>query len=335
MKKCHPIIVGLALLLAVALGSISCIAKPPTKAEQTRSLMDTFVTITVYAENETTADKAINAAFARMEEIERKASIFDEQSEAFQLNQDGYLDTPSHDLLNLLTMSADYSQLTDGHFDITVQPLLDLWAGGLWQESEEAQQSRIDGTLGLVGWDKISIEDNSIYFKAEGMEITLGGIAKGYAADEALDVLEDMGIKHALVNVGGDMTTLESKPDGQPWNIALVNPDNTSQSLAIFNLSDKSVATSGNYERYFDLEKKAHHIINPRTGYSATECISVTIVAEDATQADALATGVFVMGHEKGMNLVESLDDVECLIVDTERAIHHSSGLSQYINERQ
>jgi len=332
MKKCHPIIVGLAILLAVALGSISCIAKPPTKAEQTRSLMDTFVTITVYAENETTAGEAINAAFARMEELETRASIFDEQSEAFQLNRDGYLDTPSDDLLELLTMSVYYSQMTDGHFDITVQPLLDLWAGGLWRESEEIQQSRIDETLGLVGWDKVGIEDNSIYFKADGMEITLGGIAKGYAVDEALEILEDMSIKHALVNAGGDMSTLGSKPDGEPWQVALVNPDDTSQSLATFAIKDKSVATSGNYERYFDPEKKAHHIINPRTGYSATECISVTIVAEDAAQADALATGVFVMGPEKGMNLVESLDDVECLIVDTERVIHRSSGLPQYIN---
>jgi len=331
MKKCRPVIAGLIILLAITLGSISCIAKPLTKVEQTRNLMDTFVTITVYSEEET-ANEAINAAFTRMEEIERKASIFDEQSEAFQLNRDGYLDAPSDDLLQLLTLSADYSQITDGYFDITVQPLLDLWAGGLWKESKEAQQSKIDETLGLVGWDKVGIEDNNIYFKTEGMEITLGGIAKGYAVDEALEILEDMGIKHALVNAGGDMSALGSKPDGEPWQVALVNPDDTSQSLATFNLSDKSVATSGNYERYFDPEKKAHHIINPRTGYSATECISVTIVAEDATQADALATGVFVMGPEKGVNLVESLDGVECLIVDTERAIHRSSGLSQYIN---
>jgi len=114
-----------------------------------------------------------------------------------------------------------------------------------------------------------------------------------------------------------------------------VNPDNTTQSLATFNLSDKSVATSGNYERYFDPEKKAHHIINPKTGYSATECISVTIIAENGTQADALATSVFVMGPLEGMNLVESLDGVECLIVDAERTIHRSSGLPQYISERQ
>ena len=335
MKKFHPfIIVGLVIFLAVALGGISCTAKPLTKTEQTRSLMGTFVTVTVYSDKET-ADNAIDAAFARMEEIEREASTFIDQSEVSQLNRDGYLDTPSHDILELLTMSTDYSQLTDGYFDITVKPLLDLWSGGLWQESEEIQQSKIDETMGLIGWDKISIADNRIDLEAEGMKITLGGIAKGYAADEALEILRDMGIKHALVNVGGDMSTLDSKPDGKPWSVALVNPDDTSQSLATFNLSDKSIATSGNYERYFDPEKKAHHIINPKTGYSAAESISVTIIAESGTQADALATGVFVMGPEEGMNLVESLDGVECLIVDTERTIHLSSGLSQYTSERQ
>lgn len=335
MKKFHPfIIAGLFVFLAVALGSISCTAKPLTKVEQTRSLMGTFATITVYADKET-ADNAIDAAFTRMDEIEREASTFIEQSEVSQLNRNGYLDAPSHDILELLTMSADYSQLTDGYFDITVKPLLDLWSGGLWQESEEVQQSKIDEALGLVGWDKISIEDSRIGLKVEGMEITLGGIAKGYAADEALEVLRDMGIKHALVNVGGDMSALGSKPNEEPWSISLVNPDDTSQFLATFNLSGKSIATSGNYERYFDPEKEVHHIINPKTGYSANESISVTIIAENGTQADALATGVFVMGPEEGMNLVESLDGVESLIVDAERVIHRSSGLSQYTSERQ
>ncbi len=333
MKGCHAVRAGLLILLAIVIGGISCTAKPLTKFEQTRSLMDTFVTITVYSDEET-AQEAINAAFSRMEEIEKEASIFDEESEAYQLNRDGYLESPSADLMELLAMSADYSRMTNGYFDITVQPLLDLWAGGLWQESEEVQKSKIEETMKLVGWEKIGIDDG-IYFKTDGMKITLGGIAKGYAVDEALKVLEQMGIKHALVNAGGDMSALGSKPNGEPWNIALVNPDDTSQSLATFNCSDKSVATSGNYERYFSPDKKVNHIINPKTGFSAQDCISVTIIADSGTQADALATGVFVMGPDEGMKLVESLDDVECLIVDAERTIHRSSGLSQYLSERQ
>jgi thiamine biosynthesis lipoprotein len=143
-----------------------------------------------------------------------------------------------------------------------------------------------------------------------------------------------MGVKYALVDAGGDMGTINSKPDGELWNIALVNPDDTSQSLANFEFSDKSVATSGNYARYFNPEKTVHHIINPKTGYSATECISVTVIAGSPTEVDALSTSVFVMGPEVGMKLVESLDDVECLIVDADRTIHRSSGLSQYLVER-
>jgi len=334
MKKCYKVIACLLILLTVALGATGCIRKPLMKFEETRDMMDTFVTITVYSD-EQTAEEAISAAFARIEEVVKAASIFDEQAEAFQLNRDGHLDTASDDLLQLITMSLDYNQMTDGAFDITVQPLLDLWAGGLWKESAEVQQSRIDETMGLIGSDKIVIEGNRIYFKVEGMKITLGGIAKGYAVDEALEVLSNMGIRHALVNAGGDMGTLGSKPNQEPWNVALVNPDDTSQCLANFNVSDKAVCTSGNYVRYFDPEKKVHHIMNPKTGYSANECISVTIVAENCTHADALATGVFVMGPEDGMRLVESLDDVECLIVDTNRVIHYSSGLSNYLIQRQ
>jgi thiamine biosynthesis lipoprotein len=117
------------------------------------------------------------------------------------------------------------------------------------------------------------------------------------------------------------------------WNVSLVNPDDTSQSLANFRFADQAVATSGNYERYFDPAKEVHHIVNPKTGYSASECISVTIIAENCTQADTLATSVFVMGTENGLSLVESLNDVEALIVDSDRVIYQSSGLSDYLLE--
>ncbi|MFC1907843.1 FAD:protein FMN transferase [Chloroflexota bacterium] len=300
--------------------------------EETRSLMGTYVTVVVYSDEET-AEEALNVAFARMEEVEKRASIFDEESEVFKLNQDGYLDTPSDELLELINLSLYYSELTDRSFDITVQPLLDLWAGGLWKETEEVQQNKINQTLELVGSDKIGMEVNRIYFTAEGTRITLGGIAKGYAVDEALEVVRGMGVKYALVNAGGDIGTIGSKPEEEPWDIALVNPDDTNQCLATFSFSDKSVATSGNYERYFDPEKEAHHIINPKTGRSATDCISVTIIAENCTQADTLATAVFVMGPDGGMKLVESLDDVECFIIDADRIIYRSSGLSNYLSE--
>ncbi len=334
MRKPYLIIASVLVLIIATPSAISCTAPSLlSKFEDTRSMMDTFVTITVYAPDEEKADSVIGAAFDRMEEIEKVASIFDEEAQAFQLNRDGYLEAPSEDLQQLITQSLEYGKLTDGAFDITVQPLLELWEAGLWQEPQEVQERRINETLALVGGDKISVEDDRIFFTEAGMKITLGGIAKGYAVDEALKVIKKMGIKHALVNAGGDLATLGSKPEGEPWLIALVNPDDLTQSLANFTIAGEALATSGNYERYFDPEREAHHIINPKTGYSAQECISATVIAPNATQADTLSTSIFVMGPEAGVALVDSLSNVECLIVSADRTIYVSSGLSVYLAE--
>ncbi len=340
MKRSYRVITGLLMLLIVLLMSVSCTGEPPKRFEETRDLMDTYVKVVIYAD-EGIAEEAINAAFTRMEEINRIATTWDSEGEAFKLNQTGYLDTPSDELLALINLSLDYSELTDGSFDITVQPLLDLYEYNpdadkqFWELDESTQQAAIDEALKLVGPDQIIIEDNTVRFKEEGTKITLGGIAKGYAVDEALEVLKDMGIKYALVDAGGDIGTLGSKPEGELWSIALVNPDDTSEYLVDFKIKDKSIATSGNYERYFDPEAEIGYIMDPKTGYSVTGSISVTIIAESCTQADALATAVFVMGPEDGMRLVESLDDVESFIVDADRIIHQSSGLSKYLSERQ
>lgn len=297
--------------------------------------MDTFVTVIIY-ESPDTGQESIDAAFTRMEEIETIATTWDSKGEAYRLNEAGYLDNPSEELLEMIELSLEFNEITDGCFDITVQPLLDLWQYDpdaekqFWELDKSDQQSAIDATMKLVGNDRIILDGNTIRL-TEGSSITLGGIAKGYAADEALETLKDLGIKHALVNAGGDIRTLGTKPDGESWGIALVNPDDTTQSLASFVVEGQAVTTSGNYERYFNPDKSAHHIINPKTGFSADMCISVTIIAESGTRADALATGVFVLGPDNGMDLVENLDDVEALIVDTARNIYRSSGLALYL----
>ena len=326
-------VIPVLLIFLVALFILTTACSAVEEFKETRDLMNTYVTITVYSNDGEAAEGAIDAAFARMEEIISIASIFDSESEAFKLNQDGYLDNPSNEFKKLITTSIDYGNLTGGSFDITIQPILDLWNEGLWKEEESVQKERVTEALQLTGWDKIAVESNRIYFKTDGMEITLGGIAKGYVVDEALKVLGNNNIKYALVNAGGDMGTIGTKPDDIPWSVSLVNPDDNSQSIATFEFSDKAIATSGNYERYFDLEKKAHHILNPRTGFSTSECISVSIITDNCTRADILATSVFVMGPDEGIKFVDSLDDVECLIIDSDREIDHSSGLARYFKE--
>lgn len=334
MKKTSiSILVGLILCIILP-ASASCTSERLERFEETRSLMDTFVTVVVYS-NPDTGQDAINAAFSRMEEIETIATTWDSKGEAYRLNETGYLDEPSRELLEMIELSLEYNQITNGCFDITVQPLLDLWEYDtdaekqFWEMDESTQLSAIDDAMNLVGRDSIILSGNSIRLR-EGSKITLGGIAKGYGADEALKTLKNLGINRALVNAGGDITTMGTKPGGEAWGIALVNPDDTTQSLANFVVKGQAVTTSGNYERYFNPDKTAHHIINPKTGFSAGECISVTIIADNGAMADALATGVFVLGPVKGMNLVESLKGVETLIVGSDRNIYQSSGLSQY-----
>lgn len=335
--KLYKSLFGLLLLIIVLPVTFGCTKELPAKFEETHSLMDTYVRVVVYTD-EDIAGEAINAAFARIEEIEKIATTWDSEGKAFQLNQSGYLDAPPDELLELIDLSVYYSELTDGSFDITVQPLLDLWAYDpdaeqqFWELDESTQTAAINEALKLVGPNQIIISNGTIRLK-ENAAITLGGIAKGYAVDEALRVIANMGIKYALIDAGGDIGTLGTKPDGELWNVALANPDDTSQSLAHFRFSNRAVATSGNYERYFDPKKEVHHIVNPKTGYSAGECISATIIAESCTRADTLATSVFVMGPQAGLALVESLDDVEALIVGSDRIIYQSSELSDYLQE--
>ena len=320
------------LFLVIVCGSLAFagnLFKHFSKFEQIRPLMGTFARITIYAPDEKIGMDAINAAFSRIKEIEGRASIFDENAEAFRLNRDGYLDNPSDDLLKLIAVSQNYCRQTNGFFDITVQPLLDLWGTEeLWHESLEIQQEKIKETIELIGSDKINIKDNRISFMTDGMKITLGAIAKGYAASEAVHILESKGIEHALVDIGGDISVLGNKPGGEAWQVAVINPDDTSQPLATFAISNKSLTTSGNYQRYFTPDKKVHHIMNPKTDHSANECISASIIAENGTLADTLATSVFAMGPKAGLEFVGALDGTECLLVDSNRVIHKSSGLS-------
>ena len=327
---CLTTLSSLLLLIAVFFsGSCSTVTLPAF--EETRNLMGTYVRIVVYSD-EDTANAAIDAAFTRIEEISAIASRFDPASETSLLNLNGSISAPSSEMLDLIRKSIEYYEMSNGYFDITCLPLLTLWGSKVndtWFYLLDAtmQQAMINDTLELVGSDKITVTDNEISFQKAGMKITLDGIAKGYAVDEALKVIKAMGIKHALVDAGGDIGTLGSKSNGNPWMISLVNPKILSQSLAHFPIRDSAIATSGNYLRYFDPDARVGHILNPITGYSATGCQSVTILAANCTKADILATAVFAMGAEQGMNLVESLSGVEALIVDSEGTVHRSSGL--------
>ena len=324
-------IVSIFIILLLSPGLTAC-RVPLERFEETREKMGTYVNIVIYSTGED-AGEIIDRGFTIIDEQSKISSNYDPQSSVSKLNRDGFINDAPSELIEIIRLSIEYNQISSGAFDISVDPVLGLWSGGLWQESEEVQQQKIDEALKLVGSSMIHVEGESIRFDKEGMSVTLGGIAKGYIVDRVLESLKNAGIKNALVNAGGDIATLGKKPDGEKWIISLENPDNPAEKIASFGVAGEAVTTSGNYYRYFDPEGEVHHIIDPRTGYSANGCISVTVIAENATIADILSTSVFVLGPDEGMELVEELDNVEALIIDSERKITLSSDMDKYLIE--
>lgn len=314
----------------------SCGFRTLERFEETREMMGTYVTIIIYADRQK-APEIIDEAFLRIQAISDIASIYDPESQISELNRQGRIEGASWELLELISLSKKYYQVSGGSFDITISPVLRLWQEGLWKESPEVQQEKVEKALELVSSDMIIIEGESIYFATEGMSADLGGIAKGYAVDQSLEVIAAYGVGSALVNAGGDVSTLGKKAAGGKWMVELDDPygpddEKTElEPLPSFEFEDMAVATSGNYYRYYDPDREIHHITDPRTGYSADKCISATIIASTCTEADVLATAVFVMGPEQGMDLVEELEGVEALIIDNDKNIYHSSGLFKYI----
>lgn len=321
---------GVIICLLLGLLLISGCAEQLVETKQTEERMGTTVTITVIDSDVEKAESAIEHAFLEIEKIEELMSLYIENSSVSVLNKEGILEDAHIDLIYTIKKAQYYSYLSDGAFDITVQPILDLYTTSFDVNKRAPSDEEINAALGLVDYKNVIVEDEEIRFGKKGMAITLGGIAKGYAIDRAVEILELNGVKHALVNAGGDMRAIGKKSGSEEWQIALQNPRNAEEYITIIKLNNKSVATSGDYERYFEPTKKFHHIVNPKTGYSATELISVTIIAEKAIDADALATSVFVMGPEEGMELIEQLENVEGLLITKDREILKSSGFEEF-----
>jgi len=253
----------------------------PRLFKETRILMDTFCEISCYSQDKI----AIKEAFAEIERIEKLCSRFDEKSELSKVNALAGQEevVVSKELLELISRSIYYSKLTDGAFDVTKK--------GKYRDI-------------MLDKDKLSIR-----FADSDIKIDLGGIAKGYAVDRAVQILRKHGIENALVNIGGNMFALGSPPGRRSWRIGIRDPKDRSKIVHKLNIKDKAVSTSANYER-------ASHIINPITGNPAEDIGSVTIVAPSAEEADVLSTAVFVMGLEKGTELLRSIEGAEAYIFD-------------------
>jgi thiamine biosynthesis lipoprotein len=309
-----------ALPCLLALWIAACGGPAPEGYSETREQMGTLVSITVPHPDRRAA---VEEAFAEIDRIESLLSTYIGDSEISRLNREGAV-TAGGDLEAVVRRALHFHSLSGGAFDVTVKPVIDLRRERFEVRGAPPEEAELAGVAGLVDAEGIRIGNGSIVLPP-GVEITLDGIAKGYAVDRAVEILKRHGVNHALVNAGGDVRAMGTK-GGAPWKVALQSPRDPGDYLAVIDLSDRSVATSGDYRRYFDPDMKHHHILDPRTGRSARELISVTVTARTAMDADALSTAVFVLGPEKGLELVEGLEGVEALVVTSDREVLHTSG---------
>jgi len=317
-----------ALVLSVLLLHAGC-QQPPTEIVRNESLMGTIVTIKVVHTDGQAANASIDKAFAEMRRIEALLTNTATDSEVSRLNTQGEVKPASPELIQVLRLSVEAGELSGGAFDVTVQPLLDLYTHSFRDLKRPPTGEGINTTLEDVDYRKIEVHDGWAAIPTN-MSITLGGIAKGYIIDVAFRVLQADGIENILVNAGGDIRARGSNAQRLPWTLALQNPREATDYITRIHASDVAVATSGDYERYYDAEKKFHHIVNPTTGYSALGLISVTVIADEAVRADSLATSVFVMGKDKGLTLIDSLEGVEALVITEERDVFRSSGFASH-----
>lgn len=300
--------------------------------------MDTNVTIKVPADNEEEIQRAREAIRDALREIDRieelmstetpvsmaLSCLYRPRSQVYILNNsETQWVQLSSEVIYVLKQASRFSIMTDGHFDVTIKPLVDFWMKEVLDSGKMPTGSELSQYLELVDYGNLVIdEENSrARFVSEGMQVTLGGIAKGYAVDRACEVLQGRGITEALVDIGGDIRTIGERS----WTIGIADPRAQGEMLGVIRLQNMAVATSGDYERYHLIgAERVHHIISPKTGEPARASMSVTIVADDCLTADALSTGVFVMGPEAGELLLDSIG-VGGLIVDAQGQITTTS----------
>jgi len=296
--------------------------------------MGTIVEITLIGENREKTEKAAHQAFQEIKRVEQLMSPKTITGDIFRVNQSAGKEwvEVSTETLNVIKESKEISRLSEGGFDITVGPLIELWRRarekGILPSEEDLKR-----ILDLVDYRNVLIDrEGKIFLKRKGMSINLGGIAKGYAVDKAFEVLKVLEYKNVIVNAGGDLRSGGLKLD-HPWSVGIQDPRIPQKIMATLSITEGAVATSGDYEKFFIYRgKRYHHILDPRNGSPAEECQSVTILYKKGMMADAMATAIFVLGPEKGYSLCQRIEGMDCLMVDKEGKIILSPGLKGRIS---
>lgn len=323
--------ISLLLIFSLTiLGGCSKDNKSTEPLSRSEVLMGTVVTVSLYDSND---EAILDKVFNKVKDLESILSINENGTLVDEINEEAGIKPVKvdDDTYNIVKKGIEYSNLSNGLFDISVGPIVKLWNIGL-PEARVPSQEEIDEKLPLIGYSDIEIDDTNktIFLKRKGMIIDLGGIAKGYTADVISNILTEEGVKSAIINLGGNVFAHGSKVNGDDWKIGIQNPfTERGGIIGTITTSNKSVVTSGIYERYIEQDGvKYHHILSPFTGYPYdNEIAGITIVSDKSVDGDALSTSVFAMGVEKGMEFVNTLDGIDAIFITKDYKVYITDGL--------
>jgi thiamine biosynthesis lipoprotein len=309
----------------------SCSYNKPSVYKKSKALMDTFVTINVVSESKETADTAIENAFAVIEKYGDLINFFSDKSELTAINKSAGIHEVrvSPETLDTIEKAVYVSAKSGGAFDPTIGPVIKLWD---FLNKIKPSDAEIRKNLPLVNYKNIIIDKSksTVFLKNKDMLLDLGGIAKGYAADLAVQDLKKRGISSGLVAIAGDIKAFGLKPDKKPWVVGIKNPRQKSKDdeiIARVPLSDKAISTSGDYERFFVMDgQRFHHLLIPQTGYPAYTSQSATVIADKGVMTDAFDNAMFILGPEKGIELANKMG-MDAMIIDSKGAVYTTTGL--------
>ncbi len=299
--------------------------------KRTEMLMGTVISVTLY---DSTDESILDKVFEKVKNLEETFSINETGTEVDKINDNAGIEPVkvSDDTIEVVKEGIYYSDLSHGKFDITIGPLVKLWNIPDRPTEDIPTQDELNLVLPLTNYKDVVIDEanKTVFLTRPGMMLDLGGIAKGYAADVISKMLTDEGVKSAIIDLGGNIFAHGEKVSGDAWKIGIQNPfSNRGEIVGAISVKNKSIVTSGIYERYIEVDGvKYHHILNPETGYPYENDIAgITIISDKSTTGDALSTSVFALGIEEGMKFVEELDDVDAIFVTKEKGIYVTSGI--------
>ena len=318
-KKCLLLPSALTLLLLSG-----CTSQTVSESRKDFFAMDTVMDFTIYGQED-----LLDQTESMIRSLEAEMSVTDPDSEIAVINENGY-GKVTGDTSDLISAALSLCKRTDGALDISVYPIVRAW-GFTTDHYQVPDDASIQALLPLVDYTQIDYQqDSGDIHLPDGMEIDFGSVAKGYAGQKAADFLKENGVTSGLLSLGGNIQAIGSKPDGSPWKIGIQDPFQNESPMMVLSVTDKSVVTSGGYERYFQQDGKTYwHIMDPSTGYPAENgLVSVTIVGTDGMLCDGLSTSLFVMGLEKAADFWGSSDDFDAVFVTEDQTVYITEGLA-------